>query len=373
MIIVFSGFNQRAVVAMLRALEKNHIEDVRILACGDDDPVLRSLYVKNVCLIRKHRELYKPELYGAMKMIADEAAGDVTLVVPSSEGLNRFLLNNREEIESLGVTVPLADKDIYEKISDKHTFWDLCRAEGFKVPQIVKISDTYKFMYAAKPVSYVSSSGKRLIPVIVDNEDKHKEFLPNYSASDFDIQEYVDGESIYLLYYLSRHGKTLSFSQRNLVQQPGGKSIIAAISWDTHREKISDDYMRMFRSLGFYGFIMVELRRKGSNYYMIEANPRMWGPSQLYVDAGIPFIEAFLSDYGIMNRMPENYSEKLTAYFWSGGIREALLEDKNCVWHKGGREIAEKYLDLIYSSDIYKRTDTADIYLAEREAWKNML
>ena len=370
MLIIFSGFNQRAVIAILRNLKKNKIEEYRIIACGKNDPIINTAYSEKIFYIRNHQELVKTELYPVMKKIVDVSGSKKVIIVPSTEYLNRFIVENRDEIENLGVTIPLVDNEMYSKISDKRSFYELCKENGLKVPKIVSLSKEYRYRYVAKPVKYISQSNQRLIPLIVDSEEKHLDFLQNYNQSDFDIQEYVDGESIYLLYYLSKTGGNYSFSQRNLVQQPFGKSMVVSIAWNTHKENIANEYIDLFRQMGFYGFIMVELRKKNGEYYMIEANPRMWGPSQLYVDAGVPFIEAFLVDYGEMDKIPDYAITDNTTYFWSGGIQNALMEDSDCVWLEGGKEIVQQNYSRIINSDIYNRQDTIEIYKNERTSWE---
>ena len=43
---------------------------------------------------------------------------------------------------------------------------------------------------------------------------------------------------------------------------------------------------------------------------MIEANPRFWGPSQLFVDAGFNLFESFLFDYNIIETLPLDNQKK---------------------------------------------------------------
>lgn len=370
MLIIFSGYNQRAVVAFVRALEKNKIKKYKIIASGEEDPILKTSYQDKVYYVRNSKELNKQEIYPLLRTIVKETENGKAIIVPSTEGLNRFLVENKKEIEDLGVTIPLVENELYSIISDKRTFWELCKENKLVVPRMVHISSEYEFKYVAKPIKYISNSGQRLIPIIVDSKEKHKDFIDNFDQSDFDIQEYVDGESIYLLYYFSKNGNNLSFSQRNLVQQPQGKSMVVSISWDTHHQKISENYISLFRKIGFFGFAMVELRKKGEMYYMIEANPRMWGPSQLYVDSGVPFIEAFLADYGEIRDIPNQTCKEPTAYFWSGGIRKTLMEDSDCIWLEGGKELVENNYELIMEADIYKRPDTIAIFDNERVLWE---
>lgn len=369
MIIVISGYNQRAVVAFLRCLKKNCISDYSIIARDNNDPILFSEYSSHVIYIRKNKELDKEELYPVFKQIVDLDINK-TIIVPSTEALNRFLVKNKMEIESLGVCVPLVDENLYVEISDKRSFCDMCKQFNLKIPQTIHLKEYYSQKYVAKPISYISPSGQRHVPIIVDNANEHEEFLSNYNLNEFDIQEYIEGESYYLLYYFARNGVDYSFSQRNLAQQPGGKSIIAAMCSNIHEESIAQEYISMLKSKGFWGFCMIELRKCMNDYIMIEANPRMWGPSQLYVDANIPFIEAFLFDYDFLDCIPSRSVNFDAKYYWSTGVKKDILNDEHCVWLDGGKKIVARNLEVFYKFDMYKRVDTMGIYTIEKDAWE---
>ena len=53
-----------------------------------------------------------------------------------------------------------------------------------------------------------------------------------------------------------------------------------------HLDEISHSYGRLIKSLNFHGLIMIDLKKHNNNYFLIEANPRLWGPSQLILDSG---------------------------------------------------------------------------------------
>lgn len=372
MIVVFSGYNQRAVIALLRGLPKNFEEKVIIIARDINDPILMTKYSKNVFYIRKFKELNKNELDSVFEKII-KFCNEEIIIMPTTEALNRYLLEKQDELLSRGIIVPLVNKLLYSKISDKRSFWNMCKNTGLKVPSLISIDNNFVSPYVAKPVKYISSTGVRLAPIIVMSNSEHLNFLENYNITDFDIQEYIEGQSYYLLYYFSKNGQCYSYSQCNLAQQPGGKSIIAAISSNLHYASISDDYINLFKKNHFFGFVMVELRKKGSEYYMIEANPRLWGPSQLFVDANVKFIEAFLMDYGLIKSFTSGDVHEDSLYFWSGGLRNDILVDDECVWLDGGREIVTKRLDEFKLCDVYNRTDTEKVYLLEKKLWEREL
>ena len=66
MIVVFSGYNQRAVVAFLRTLEKNKVESFRIIASGDSDSILKTNYKEKVIYTRKKKKLDLEEVFYAL-------------------------------------------------------------------------------------------------------------------------------------------------------------------------------------------------------------------------------------------------------------------------------------------------------------------
>ena len=249
----------------------------------------------------------------------------------------------------------------YYEISDKETFWKLCRNRGLTVPENIEIDCWQGQPFVAKPKHYVSSDGKVYAPVIVETEEEYRTFIRNYRGEDFDLQEFVQGESFYLLYYFAKNGTVISFSQENIAQQPNGKSILAAVSRNLHTSEISGQFEALFKDQKFVGFVMIELRKCRERYYMIEANPRLWGPTQLYVDAGVPLIEAFLQDTGFMKEKAFTDQPCEAYYYWSGG-RSA---EKDCVWHGSGRQFFQDHWEDFQRADMYDRPDTINVYRME--------
>lgn len=58
----------------------------------------------------------------------------------------------------------------------------------------------------------------------------------------FFCEEFIEGESLYLLYYFTKSGEVYRFSQVNYAQQTGGKSILAAGCATLHNDDISKEY-----------------------------------------------------------------------------------------------------------------------------------
>ncbi|EED30712.1 conserved hypothetical protein [gamma proteobacterium NOR5-3] len=321
-VLIFSGYNVRAIVAFIRTLSSIQIE-FGIVAVSSEDPIFRTDYSKNVTAVRECKSLDKSDLARCVKETQSVLASTALLVAPSTEYLNRFFLSQRDFFTGLGVLVPLVEKHLYELISDKKPFAEICRdmGQGVLLPQDIEWGAPYLYPFVAKPIRYAGSEGGAERPIIFESEQQFIGFSERCDPAEWYLQEYVYGRSFYLLYYFSRSGEVTKFSMENLIQQEGGGSILCSRGSDLHRSDCSVCYENLFKRLGFHGLVMVEVRGQHGEYYMIEANPRFWGPSQLFVDAGVNLFVALLNDWLELDCTVERSSPDLGAkYFWSGGF-----------------------------------------------------
>jgi predicted ATP-grasp superfamily ATP-dependent carboligase len=360
--IIFSGYNQRAVVAFIRTLAAQKA-DFAVIAASKEDPIFDSAYSDRVLDVRRSRELAVDDVLRSIRKVKSKLNAGSCVISPSTEALNRFMISNRGILEKNGCEVPLVGKKLYEIISDKYLFTGVCGKNGITVPGEYRTPEEAKLPFVAKPKKYFSGNGGVYEPVLVFTAAQRDDFLRKYDPGHFYFQEYIEGKSIYLLYYFSKGGKVYKYSQENLVQQPGGKSIVAAISSAWHNGPESRKYERLFRKLGFHGLVMVEVRKRGNKFYMIEANPRFWGPSQLFVDAGADFFGVFLKDLGIRTEGVNFRGKAGVKYFWLGG-----MSGKKCVYYgERGRRVTEN-MRAWSAKDIYNRADTAGIFKKETKS-----
>jgi len=334
--VVFSGYNDRAIIAFFRTLKKNNV-GFDIIACTKEDFVFRTIYAQNVVYVRKGKELSLPEITTVLKQIkVINNTDEKYVILPSSEFLNRFLLRNRKEIEELGFEIPLVEEALYDQISDKSIFATICNENGIKIPEVGK-----EIPMVAKPKYYFSTDARPIAPYLLLTESEYQEFKEKEKEEDFFFQRYIEGESLYLLCYFYKDGTVDVFSQRNLIQQTGGKSIVAAEYSDFWKTEEADKYVNLLKSMSFRGLIMIEVRKE-KHYYMIEANPRIWGPSQFLLDSQANLLESMLNDLGAIESRPQilqNY-RKDAKYFWKKGL------EKETVLHCEKREAEEKWEEL---------------------------
>lgn len=364
MIVVFSGYNQRAVIAFIRTLVKDNI-DFRIIASSNKDTIFFTAYRDKVIYTRTKKALDLEEIKEALANVRSQMSGDdeKILIAPSTEFLNRFLIEYRIYFEDLGCVIPLVEKHLYEKISDKYAFSALCVEKGIPAPSDVDINNGIQTKLVAKPKTYFSSDGKVYNPVFIETSEALNTFLEEHSKEDFIFQKFVDGKSLYLLCYFAKDGEVYLFSQENLVQQSGGKSIVVAETSNIHNDKsISEPYVELFKECGFRGLVMVEIRESDGCYYMIEANPRFWGPSQLFCDANYNLFECLLFDYGFLDSCPDLSKPCKAEYLWLGGLE---AEEKPVYLS----EDIDRYSRIIANPDkfdIYCRPDADRIYYKEK-------
>jgi len=364
-IIIFSGYNNRAVVSFIRTLEKNKISYV-VIARNNIDPIFKTAYKNKVILTRKNQDLSPDLIKEYIVTIQNKYNVTQYCIAPSTETLNRFLQSERKVLEEMNVIVPLVDSNIYVAVSDKKAFSDICKKNDIMLPGEYNSIMDATLPFVAKPKEYFTQNGSIYTPFIIHNNSQKDSFLETCDPIDFYFQKYIQGRSIYLLYYFHRNGQTYKFSQENVIQQSQGKSMVAAVSSDFHNTDESIKYEKLFRKIGFWGLVMVELKVNRENIYMIEANPRFWGPSQLFVDADMNFFESFLHDYEFLNReiIFQACSEEIK-YFWFGGVQHTLKKQKKLSFHKGSEKELLTNLDCWIRHDIYKRADTIDVFREE--------
>lgn len=365
-VVIFSGFNQRAVVAFIRTLEQKNIA-YSIIAKSDEDSIFLSQYASKVVSVRASVKLDLDDIKNQLGKVAAKTGKQNFFLVPSAEAFNRFLLTNRTTLEALHCIIPLVDEPLYASVSDKKSFGSLCNNHGITIPAEFQFNASLPLPLplVAKPVSYFGANGSISTPVLVADEAEWKNFLAAKNPSDFYYQQFIGGKSFYLLYYFSKNGQVTKMSQENLLQQHEGKSIIAAKSSTLEHHPISGLYEKMLLSIGFFGLIMIELKEYQEKFYMIEANPRLWGPSQLFVDAGTNFFEHLLYDYQLVERVEQNNNTKNHYYFWMGGLMDTIQQNKKPAFHNYNASTLTQQLPELINCEVWRRPDTEKIFNSE--------
>lgn len=365
LILIFSGYNQRAIISFIRTLEKNKL-DYGIIASSRDDIIFLTKYRKKVLCIRKSIKIDIKDIHNCLIIIQKKTNKNNFWIAPSTESLNRFFLENRPYFKKLGCQIPLVTRKKYELISDKYKFSNLCKKNKINIPKEYINIKKIPIPFVAKPKKYLSKTGEYISPILIFNENDKFDFIKNFSTNDFYYQEYISGKSFYLLYYFNKKSICNKLSQKNLIQQPQGKHIIAAKYSTIHASFESTKYEKLFKKIKFRGLVMVEIIDNGKNKYMIEANPRFWGPSQLFVDSGVNLFDNLLEDYSFIQKIKKTKNINTKArYYWHRGFLETKNKKGKCVYYDYLEKLHIKNINNWTKIDIYNRKDTIGIYKKE--------
>ncbi|HEX6722069.1 MAG TPA: hypothetical protein VF107_10900, partial [Burkholderiaceae bacterium] len=278
--LLFSGHNDRAVVALCRYFTRAGLP-FAVVAAGRDDPILRTDHEAQVRLVRTD-PVVDLALLRAVGALAASASGPL-VYCPTTEYINDFVLRRRGELAGCGLQFGLPDGDIYARLTGKQSSQALMRqVAGVKVPRALPM-DALRAPCVLKPIRNVDG-GAVLYPLLCDSEAALQRALAGLDTRLYFAQEFVRGQSHYLCGYLARDGRHVTFWQENLMQQPRGKSIVLARTGGNPGVD-TDALMSHLHRLGYHGPLMVEFIVGADGPYYIEVNPRFWGPLQLALDA----------------------------------------------------------------------------------------
>lgn len=363
--LVFSGFNQRAVIALCRQLTLMNIQ-FYIIAVNKNDAVYCSTYSKNIRGVRSQDALDLNEIKEIISSIKKETGSGILTIAPSSEYLNHFLLNNRKELEGIGCRIPLVEKELYDLITNKYSFSRLCRDNGISVPNPIEFENKFNFPFVAKPIKNINDNGRSLYPYIITNDSDVLRFLKSEEKDDFYYEEFIQGESYYLLLHLGKNKTVVSYSQKNILQQAEGKSIILAEPSEIHTCRNAVNIIEMLQKVSFYGLIMIEVRKVDNELCVIEANPRLWGPLQLLSDNSSSILSDYLKDS--LNLQSDQLSIfnglKKSNYFWFNGFIEMIVKKKKIANLTSNKLILLMVMQNIMN-DVYLRKDSFKMFFHE--------
>lgn len=359
-----SGHNLRAVVALCRWAAAADVP-VHLVARDAEDPIRLTAHASRVALQRSSAALDLDTVRGWIDQLRAQHGHEQIVIAPSTEYFNRFVLRHRAALEAAGAVIPLVGQALYERISDKHAFAAMCEAHALALPAVFD-DVPEQLPFVAKPRRYPMSGGSQIKPYLVFTPQDRERFLQRESPADYFFQEFVEGESLYLLAYVSRDGSVVCSAQENLMQQARGGSIVLARAHGFHREPEARAYLDMLIGAGFHGLVMIEVRRcrRTGRAVMIEANPRMWGPLQFMLDQGVDPFAPLFAELGVEMRAPRAAAPVHDYYFWSGGLAGSLPP----TFHNFSPDrFVDDYV-RIAAADLFARDDTRALHRHELAA-----
>ncbi|UMO86065.1 hypothetical protein HP572_11625 [Pectobacterium sp. PL64] len=364
--VIFSGANERAIIACCRHFIKNDIS-FSIISRPLNDIIFLSKYRKNVDSSRKSDVLLIDDMVCCITELRVKYPNDNLVFLPTAESIIRIVLENKALFISKGLDIRLVSLDVYLNISDKCRFLNIGKEFNIDIPGEIVSPDIIDIPLVAKPKAEFSSKDQvKIYPKLIFNENELQEILDSKYNDEYFFQTYIDGDSYYYLAFIFPDGKYDIAYQKNILQQGNGKSIIAAELCECPDKVFEDKIINLLNSIGFFGFIMIEVMQYKGITYLIEANPRLWGPFDLALKAG------FLPENVFFQRkIAMKY--KNAKYIWLTGLIDSLSKNddvRNYVNHKNKFFL---FLSFIFS-DFYLKFDTIGIFFYEfKKSIRNFL
>jgi hypothetical protein len=347
--LLFSGHNDRAVVALCRFFAQQQLPFV-IVAAGAQDAIWRTVWAAQVVMSRLDKRLD-----GGLFQAAVQASQQAGLVYcPTTEFMNQFVLDQRPALQAVGLQVGLPAAAVYAQLTSKlHSTAVVQRLTGIRPPPDMAWTHL-KAPCVLKPRHNVSGA-QVLYPLLCRTPEQLEAARAGLDPAQWFAQTWVEGQSHYLCGYLARSGERATFWQDNLLQQPGGKSMVLARSG----RNPGVDEERLFNglhALGFHGPFMMELigDAQGTLHY-IEINPRFWGPLQLALTACPRLLTLFARDHGATLPEPPPPTPGPHWYAWAQGASQG-----DCRRYPHAEGLAAE--ELLRQHDVYAAPDTQALH-----------
>ena len=317
--VLFSGHNERAVFTLCRFLA-NAGQPFHIVSSGHEDMIYRTSWSSRVIWQRTSASLDLP----LMATIHDAVRrqGHVPALCSTSEYLNRYALEQQHSMRKQGWHWMLPRSEVYMALSDKSSSPALMHTLVGIAPPPLQPVGSWQAPCVLKPVRNILH-GRVRYPVLCRTTSELQVAMAEANEDDWFSQEWIEGQSHYLCAYLDSHGGWEAFWQKNLIQQPNGKSIVLATTGSNPGLDV-DRLMRELHLLGYRGPFMMEIIEDGrGRLHFIEVNPRFWGPLELCRRALPALLQRFLND---MNNAPCPAScgseARPAMYAWSFGAQQ---------------------------------------------------
>jgi hypothetical protein len=291
-LILFSGHNDRAVVALCRALTARGLP-FALVSSGPEDPILRTQYASRIAMVREDRRVD----LALFERIRAALGSRQPVYASTTEFINSFVLDHHASLQAMGWHVPLPPPAVYRQLTSKHD-------SAAVIQQLCGIGAPPPLEHARADAPCVFkprhnlAGGQVLYPALCLDSAAVQEARARCPADRWFVQRYIDGQSHYLCAMLAHDGRACAVWQVNLLQQPQGKSIVLARTG--HNPGVdAEALLTGLHRLGYAGPLMIEfLQTADGQLHYIETNPRFWGPLQLAVDACPALMDLYLEELG---------------------------------------------------------------------------
>lgn len=361
--VLFSGANERAVIAVCRVLRQSGAL-FSIIGRPGSDPLGRTRYRLHFDVTRRLDTLDRDDMLACVAQLSSRFPDAQLHFLPTTESVNRLVLANQASFQAAGLFIDMVGYDTYARISDKASFLQLAETFELHAPETIHEPSWHTLPCVAKPLhEYSVNSAKRCYPYLLHSVEQLREFSASVDTADYFFQRYVDGTSFYYLLWMEGRGGAVKVAfQRNLLQQENGKSIVLAELCACPDREFLQKLLAMLEFVQYRGFIMVEAMMENDRSYLIEANPRLWGPFALAMQT--PLAEVFRRR-GEVQTASEYLPTRPVRYLWLGGLLGTFARGHRPRSYLGNRSIGLLEWFRFLAADIYLNADSHYLFWQE--------
>ena len=316
--LIFSGTNDRAWTTLAHFFVANDVPFF-IVARSRADICFQTGYCSHVILTRETQRIEKEDIEKIGLALRKRGVAHA-VICPTSEYVNLFYFKNLHWFQRENMELATGSENSYSILTNKKRAYN--HFEGGELRLAKEMSpNQLSFPCVAKPRKTFLNS-KIVYPRFLRTPEDFAQLCSENDVKAYFFEEYLDGESYYLCLYRSADGRIAKYSQKNLAQQPEGKSIVAAIPDNLHKTPIGEYAVERIIASGFHGPAMVELYFFDGEWYFIEVNPRFWGPLRLSLFCEPQLIALFVEDW--LGLSCVNYPASLPEYIWYKGANDYI-------------------------------------------------
>ena len=323
----------------------------------------------NILETKAEPELTDPDVFlQRMKEFARDYPQEHKLVLGCRDWQVRMVIENKDELESMGFTVPYIDRELLDNLVLKERFYNLCdqygvvypntyvydfeRDEepnlGFDFPIIAKPSNSaayYNASFEGQKKVYKVNSMKELMEILnkVRNSDYADKFL---------LQEFIPGDDTgmhLLTCYCDKSSKVRLIASGHTMMEDHEENSIGnpvAILSEILDEEVSGSAVRLLEAIGYVGFANFDIKYdpRDGKYKFFEINTRLGSSSYYVTGAGYNTAEYYVKEWvdgesfeGCVTANKEHLYTKIPQSIINAYVQDDALKEEVDRQFKAGR------------------------------------
>ena len=321
-----------------QCLKKNKERNIRIVGCDMSSDSVMNIFVDKYYQVPAYTS---PDYIDRLLDICKKEKVDVFFPHISME--LPYILNRKDEFESMGVKVAISEKETLSTANSKYKLYECMKKVGLAVPKYFLIDSVETFRsriselgYPQRPVcvKMTENSGSRGVRIVRADVGKARLFMHEKPSSmnvtldemceilshcnpipEMIAMEFLPGVE-YTVDLLAEHGKVLYIAGRRNTSSSLSIAQSSVVEKKENAYKLCEDIVRILKLDGNIGFdFMLD---ENDNPWLTDLNPRVTATIILYAGAGVNFpylrVKQLLGEE--LPKLNIKYGTKLIRKYW---------------------------------------------------------